>query len=491
MSSNAISTSPASPPPPPKSLNKVLCCSQLAPTRPRYDGNLDEASLRNIADLEDFQTLLAGEYPTRRADPSQPFSWSWVFRIYLVSRYHSRGSKECKGSSVYAFQNIPHRSGEELILVPNSKFLPEVVGSRAAMTAKEPCLIRQLGQLELSCKRHLDTTYTLSLLHYQRTVPPKPFISEDNPQGWKTGLAYPTPQAFMEGTGREPEMFMYPASYVQPSLPHSIPNEASQDWAHFSKKPRQESTASPEAIVEDLVQKTKASREAMSETSVQKPTVSPHAIPEDLMQEPASYPRSISEKSAAQDSAVQDLETSPSASPSSEETVDDPAAMTLTNQEAYVQSATEANDPCIPDFTNRPSFQQAAMPGSNLLPAKGQISLSSSEPPTPSEGTSIPTPSPNPPTFPPPNTPNPSGPPMPSKGTNHPAPPSIMTPQSSMSPGPGVHWKRCTRCSDRQIPETEFAINPRTKAPYQICNRCRIRAAGARAASSRSRKLGR
>jgi hypothetical protein len=149
-------------PPPRKGPAKILCCANTQEHKNKVENDEDTQII-----LDEFKEQVGGFAPMRRADFSRPIPWSSYIHIFAVVSNGSRGTKKFKGMNLYGYAEHRKR-GKELVQIPEKSML-EIVGAQKAKTMEKACLIRRPGGLELFCKKHLDTIYTVYLVCWQKS----------------------------------------------------------------------------------------------------------------------------------------------------------------------------------------------------------------------------------------------------------------------------------------------------------------------------------
>jgi nitrous oxide reductase accessory protein NosL len=143
---------------------KILCCSKVQHYKTPISNNPE-----NQEALDWFKVACGGNLPNDTHDPSKRVFW-WAYKeLYCVVSNGSRGSKKFKAVNFYGL-SITAPGGKEVqkvTLIPESTVLAEKIEVVGASKAKDaagrgiPCLVRAQGGMELSCKKHLDTIYTV------------------------------------------------------------------------------------------------------------------------------------------------------------------------------------------------------------------------------------------------------------------------------------------------------------------------------------------
>jgi len=148
-------------------LRKIFCCSNVNHHKIPISNNPASQKALNT-----FVAESGGALPHDVHGSSKKVYW-WAFReIYGVVSHASRGSKKVKAVNFYGISI--RRETKIVTLIPESAVQAEEIEVVGARKARDPaggkrytCLLREEGGMELSCKRHLDTIYTVYRVHYQ------------------------------------------------------------------------------------------------------------------------------------------------------------------------------------------------------------------------------------------------------------------------------------------------------------------------------------
>lgn len=156
-----------------------MCCRNVVPhkapitfknqTTPTLPGEGPDNTLNQYS-LLDFREYAAGRFPDRVIIPAAtptnntPILWTLFKLIFCVVSSASRGSHACKSIDFYG---IPPSGAEMVHIEYVEEIFPEVVAISDCFDRRDELLVRAGCGLEWSCKRHLDTIYTVYVCHHK------------------------------------------------------------------------------------------------------------------------------------------------------------------------------------------------------------------------------------------------------------------------------------------------------------------------------------
>ncbi|KAH8656612.1 hypothetical protein BGZ60DRAFT_518746 [Tricladium varicosporioides] len=158
---------------------RIMCCRNVIPhkapitsrsqTTPALPGEGPDTTLDQYS-LFDFKNYAAGRFPDRVIIPAAtptnhtPIRWTLFKLIFCVVSSASRGTHACKSIDFYG---IPPAGAEMVHIEYVEEIFPEVVAISGCFDRGDELLIRVGCGLEWSCKRHLDTIYTVYVCRYK------------------------------------------------------------------------------------------------------------------------------------------------------------------------------------------------------------------------------------------------------------------------------------------------------------------------------------
>ncbi|KAG9235197.1 hypothetical protein BJ875DRAFT_483483 [Amylocarpus encephaloides] len=250
-------------PPPQKqgSPTQIMCCANVRIHRSnalqRVPDTSDHQDLRHII-VEDFRKYASGKLPDRVEDPEVPVPWDEYVYIYAIAQHASRRPRSCKDTTIYA---VTEYHGPELVQIPEEKWLT-IIGMSMVKTQYEKCLVRQGGGVEYSCKKHLDTVYTVYLCEYRpaKPSPVQPLIypqpvrarGRGRPLGVKNGEGQKAQQQRLSmPPPSRPQTPQQQTSIKSPikKVSNSMSMAQSQLHSQPPNPPQKQSTSKPPSIV--------------------------------------------------------------------------------------------------------------------------------------------------------------------------------------------------------------------------------------------------